>query len=698
MKNFIGTSVLLIILLPFISCGSVNKTVPRGEDNQGNPASAENVSNAAPSDNEKSAGDNDLLLKEDEKSNSTDQKAEKEKDEPSELLPESSNNQPGEDLNSEEKISSGGKNSGEIIRSAELPETTALSGAGTETGTVESSDTGESGNSGKALSETENQVEISSLPVKEGVGRTSGTGWARKIADAGTSETPEIREAGTESDAENKAGSIQGGPEPGEKDTGVMAAAESAAPGNGIDEESGSDEDSASAEKQEAGTASAGENVKEKESPASEADAGFTSPDASGDSENPDNERQNNKLSEPGDEKKSDAEAAVENSGDKTDRKLTGDSATDNTENKSAEESSAGKPETLSDAADNNESSGKVSENRGNIPVYEDKASEYLNALENEEKNTGSAEESGEGNNNGREYILSFREADNASENAPSGIKSSGEASGRSVNRSSSEKASASGGAENDKKSAETAVAEDRGDDKSREKVVFEDPSHITVVLDGTGWIFLGEKDGKNITFLSRSVDGGKTVFSFRAGSGKVFILNFQFQNTDGSSRDTEIELASRDSEAEEKGSEKTVPADNGDPANEAADLSSGASAVKASENTGAPDSSASDKSAEAEFDEDDINRLFEEALVLMDQKEYVKASSNLEKILNSPFHFSETDRLYFLLGQCCENERDPVKAEMYYSMLLDQFPFSIYYDRAETRKRYLLKYFIDIK
>ena len=85
----------------------------------------------------------------------------------------------------------------------------------------------------------------------------------------------------------------------------------------------------------------------------------------------------------------------------------------------------------------------------------------------------------------------------------------------------------------------------------------------------------------------------------------------------------------------------------------------------------------------------------------MMEKGEYLEAAENLEMIREYSLNSFEVDRLYFLLGQCyekTETDRDPVKAEMYYRMLLDQFPFSIYYDRAELRKRYLQKYFINIR
>ena len=370
------------------------------------------------------------------------------------------------------------------------------------------------------------------------------------------------------------------------------------------------------------------------------------------------------------------------------------------------------------------------SENEKKSPDYESKASEYLDTLEKEAEKSSTAEEGGAGGLNGRKYVLSFKEGGNAEDSFSSQLKGGGAVSGKEGDNRAAEKADDASDRGNAGDSRGTAGSEESGENgrgsgggeggeggessgagsiRSREKVLFDDPSHITVVLDGTGWIFTGEKDGKNITFLSRTVDGGKTVFSFRAGSGKVFVLNFQFQNTDGSSRRTDIELASRESADSENNRDSLLPEDEGkgtekdsdDVKNLPADSPDSASGKGAENNLSSMKSSAEKGTVEAELEESDINKLFEEALVLMENKEYGKASEKLEQIRKSPYQFPETDRLYFLLGQCSEkNEknRDPVKAEMYYSMLLDQFPFSIYYDRAEKRKRYLLKYFINIK
>ena len=231
----------------------------------------------------------------------------------------------------------------------------------------------------------------------------------------------------------------------------------------------------------------------------------------------------------------------------------------------------------------------------------------------------------------------------------------------------------------------------DAEDKASRQTVEFNDPSHIVVILEGTGWIFTGsaEKD-EQITFLSRSFDDGKTVFSFRAAGGNSYILKFQQQRNNGSSIDSEIELVRKKplSEGDEEAAEKSSP-EEGEPVQEGIIINKTDISLQEPE-----------EKAE-EYTADDFDFLFKDALSLMDKGEYGKAAEKLEKIKSTSDQFPETDRLYYLLGQCYEKneeKRDPVKAEMYYSMVLDQFPFSLYYDKAETRKRYLLKYFINIR
>ena len=225
--------------------------------------------------------------------------------------------------------------------------------------------------------------------------------------------------------------------------------------------------------------------------------------------------------------------------------------------------------------------------------------------------------------------------------------------------------------------------------EKTKETVSFEDPSHIVVVLDRRGWIYLGEEDGsRNIELLSRVFTDDSTVFSFKAGNGKLFILNFHLQNSDGSSRDAEVVLKENDS---------VKSADNKEDVSVAADKN----AEPADEIEAGTENSAASGSEGGEEESEDYNKIFKEALLLIDKEEYQKASVLLEKVKQSPEQFVELDRLYFLLGQCYEKNRenrDPVKAEIYYSLILEQFPFSLYYDRAEIRRRYLLKYFINIR
>ena len=286
-------------------------------------------------------------------------------------------------------------------------------------------------------------------------------------------------------------------------------------------------------------------------------------------------------------------------------------------------------------------------------------------------KTAVTAEEGGAGGLNGRKYVLSFKEGGNAEDSPSSQLKGGGAVSGKEGDNRAAEKADDASGRGSAGDSRGTAGSGESGENgrgseggessgagsiRSREKVLFDDPSHITVVLDGTGWIYTGEKDGKNITFLSRTVDGGKTVFSFRAGSGKVFVLNFQFQNTDGSSRRTDIELASRESADSENNRDSLLPEDEGkgtekdsdDVKNLPADSPDSASGKSAENNLSSMKSSAEKGTVEAELEESDINKLFEEALVLMENKEYGKASEKLEKIRKSPYQFPETDRLYF--------------------------------------------------
>ena len=225
--------------------------------------------------------------------------------------------------------------------------------------------------------------------------------------------------------------------------------------------------------------------------------------------------------------------------------------------------------------------------------------------------------------------------------------------------------------------------------EKIKETVAFEDPSHIIVVLDRRGWIYLGEEEGsRNIELLSRVFTDDSTVFSFKAGNGKLFILNFHLQNSDGSSRAAEVVLKENDSvkNADNKEDVSVAAVKNAEPSDE---IKSG------TENSSASGSEGGEEESE------DYNKIFEEALLLIDKEEYQKASVLLEKVKQSPEQFVELDRLYFLLGQCYEKNRenrDPVKAETYYSLILEQFPFSLYYDRAEIRRRYLLKYFINIR
>ncbi len=414
-----------------------------------------------------------------------------------------------------------------------------------------------------------NISETGSLPLKEGTGRSSGTGWARKISGEGNSD-------------------------PGESD------------GENSPESPGTAEDTDDSLMK----SSDGEQI-----------SGIEKPDA----EISDNEK--------------------------------AESVDDNHAESSGDLSRNGKKENPDPASE--EAPAEISPDAANektASVYEEKADKYLAVLDSEysDDSSGNADQDGSGEQADNKAEVSGRELI-ADKTAP---------------------------VINDPVKRETEA------DKIRlEPVYFDDPSNIVIVLDGYGWIFLRQLEpDSRIELLSKTVDNGKTVFSFRTEAGSSLVLEFQLQNTDGSSRRAEIELKEK-KPAASAGSSEAEPSQDPERDADEAEIS-----VKT-----APLQEGQAINAEEE-DEADYGKLFEEAVEYMDKGEYSRAAVNLEKIRKHPEQFSEPDRLYYLLGQCYEKNRDPVAAEKYYSMVIDQFPFSLYYDRSEKRRRYLQKYFINIQ
>ncbi len=216
----------------------------------------------------------------------------------------------------------------------------------------------------------------------------------------------------------------------------------------------------------------------------------------------------------------------------------------------------------------------------------------------------------------------------------------------------------------------ETPAVSDEGDgtgEESEKVFKYEDPSHIVVILDNPGWIYIGTKDSDNkIELLSRAIGDNKTVFSFKAVSGNLFILMFQLQNSDGSEKMAEVTLEKLE----------TLP----EPVNI---VSKNGNIV-------------SDEAEKA-----DPEQLLAEAENMMVKEDFSGAAVLLEEIIAGNRTFDRMDKIYYLLGQCYERKaenRDPVKSAEYYMKIVDQFPFSIYYDEALIREKYLQKYFIDIK
>ena len=319
---------------------------------------------------------------------------------------------------------------------------------------------------------------------------------------------------------------------------------------------------------------------------------------------------------------------------------------------------------------------------------YETKASGFIEALKSEDKPDLPADS----------RKLSYKAAPSHSKD-PGFAGNSSESAGKTV-------FSSSGMGISNNSDAKQGKALEKDDDK-RETVFYEDPSHVTVVLAGTGWIYLGSGEAGEVELLSRNMNDGKTVFSFRAGSGKIFILNFQLQSSDGIFISREVLLKEKDAQGfpgnmnnasgKAAGSEVSgeLPGSAG-VSEKPADKKDNSSVSGKNE-----DESVSLTGEAVMLAEEDIRSLFDEALELMENGEYGEASEKLEKIRNASEKSAELDRLYYLLGQCYEKNResrDPVKAEMYYSMVTEQFPFSTYYDVSDRRRRYLLKYFINIQ
>lgn len=217
----------------------------------------------------------------------------------------------------------------------------------------------------------------------------------------------------------------------------------------------------------------------------------------------------------------------------------------------------------------------------------------------------------------------------------------------------------------------------------------------LAVDLDGDGWIYLGpvgDRDG--VTYRSRERGPKTTTFTLIPEKpGEIEVL-FQRQNNKTGKLVTQSVLLSVPAQAEPllENSVTEMP----EPTVHMADLPSLITATIA-----ASDAATLVFLSEEYLDSQEIDTdiLFSIGGVLFEEGLVVPAANVYEAYLKRGGR--PTDQVYFDLGFLYESDssiRDEKKAYKYYSLLVDRFPISLLWDKAQRRALYLRRHFLDLQ
>lgn len=279
--------------------------------------------------------------------------------------------------------------------------------------------------------------------------------------------------------------------------------------------------------------------------------------------------------------------------------------------------------------------------------------------------------------------------------------------------------------------SSETPVADPAA---SREpdiaqRVVVELGSRIEIPLDGTGWTYLGEKDGKDgVLYESRRYEGSGLVFVLNPTKTGEYTLRFQRQDAlRGKTNDELVGVTVTPRAAKAASAPQTVDANgsavpaqvapalaSASPSAAAATASSPVAASSPIGATGLPSASSaipSQASASPPASSTAGSALpaavapdSPEGLVLTAKNELAagrvpSAIAALDRFLS--LYPAGMDEVYYLYGFALEQNgpyRDIQKAYNYYKKVSDDYPESPLWDKAQERASYIERHYFEIR
>lgn len=234
-----------------------------------------------------------------------------------------------------------------------------------------------------------------------------------------------------------------------------------------------------------------------------------------------------------------------------------------------------------------------------------------------------------------------------------------------------------------------------------------------TVSLEGAGWIYLGELSGKSgIVFRKRDAGAEKADFSFLAKEPGAYTLGFQRQDLSSGTlfretvavtvADTVAAAPSAPAASAASAPEAAAESAGNDTSTERAPSSGARSGGPIVLAPASPDAETQARAA------DDLgvqetgttsSGPTVEALVASGRE--AEAVTALERFLAENPGSPKCEETLFRLAELYEKNtsvRNLKKSVAYYDRLLEQYPFTLYRERAETRRTYLTRHFFEIR
>jgi hypothetical protein len=237
----------------------------------------------------------------------------------------------------------------------------------------------------------------------------------------------------------------------------------------------------------------------------------------------------------------------------------------------------------------------------------------------------------------------------------------------------------------------------------------------ISVVFDGTGWIYLGgELNATGLVYKSRELDQGNTTFVFRAAKLGTYELNFQKQDSYNGTFAYDalrvLVLSDQDFVSHLQNNENIVNVadrfdENGHTeSNQNNDITKD-NVIELLRDAVNGKSAGRIPALVAFFLEvisDSSSDIVLEIAANLEKEGFGEEAAGVyEKFLMEHPRFWGNDEVCYNLGRLFETSldfRDEKKALVYYTRIVDEYPASIFWEKANDRIRYLKRHFLNIR